>query len=62
MRWSALVLALAVVVLGAMAGLGARPARADAGANELLGELGTRAALLTVYRSQSPRGGWRITA
>ena len=56
-----MVLALAVVALGAMGGLGARPARADAGAHELLGELGTRAALLTVYRSQSPRGGWRIT-
>lgn len=52
MRWAATLLVLATVTLGA---------RADPYANELIGELGNRAALLSVSRTQSPDGAWRIT-
>jgi len=51
-RWAATVLVLAAVALGA---------RADPGVNELIGEIGNRAALLSVYRTQAPDGSWRIT-
>lgn len=52
---------IVVLVAVAQSGLAARAARAGSGMNELIGKLGARAALLTVYRTQSPDGGWRIS-
>jgi len=51
-RWAATLLALAAVTPSA---------RADLYANELIGEIGNRAALLSVSRTQAPDGAWRIT-
>lgn len=57
----AVMIVLAMVALGGLGTGNARGAGAGAALQELVGELGNRAALLSVYRTQSSDGEWRIT-